>query len=220
MTCIKICGIKEETHALMLAGAGVDYIGLVFAESPRQITPARAKKIIAALKESGAKTEVVGVFVNTPTEKINRIADSCRLDRIQLNGDEPWELCRNLNRPVIKVIRVSCNYRTEQIYGNMAYGANILKPQDCRFLLDSNAPDRYGGTGKTFDWNLAKMIAEKFPVIIAGGLNPKNVAEAIKIISPWGVDVSSGVETKGAKDLDKIMKFIKAVREADGSSSE
>jgi phosphoribosylanthranilate isomerase len=217
MTHIKICGIKEEAHALAIAEAGVDYIGLVFARSPRQITPARAKKIVAALKESGAKTEVVGVFVNTPTEKINHIADSCQLDRIQLNGDEPWELCRNLNRPVIKVIRVSPNYRTEQIYADMSYGARILDPQECRFLLDSNAPDKYGGTGKTFDWNLARMIAEKFPVIIAGGLTPKNVAEAIRIISPWGVDVSSGVETKGAKDTEKIMEFIKAVREDDGN---
>jgi phosphoribosylanthranilate isomerase len=217
MTHIKICGIKEETHALAAAEAGADFIGLVFARSPRQITPARAKKVVAALKKSGAKTEAIGVFVNTPTAMINNIADKCQLDRVQLSGDEPWECCRDLNLPAIKVIRVSRNYKTEQIFNDITYGTRILKPQKCLCLLDSNVRDKYGGTGRKFDWNLARMIAEKYPVIIAGGLTPKNVAEAIKTISPWGVDVSSGVETRGVKDLDKIMKFIQAAREADES---
>ena len=215
MTHIKICGIKEESHALAIAGEGVDFIGLVFASSPRQVIPAQAKKIVKAVKDSKASTEVVGVFVNTPTSRINKLADSCNLDWIQLSGDEPWQYCHELTRPVIKVIRVNRSYKPEQICANLTYGTRILGKQKHLFLIDSNAPEKYGGTGQTFDWKLARPIAEQFPVIIAGGLTPDNVNKAINIITPWGVDVSSGVETKGIKDLTKILKFIKTVKEAD-----
>jgi phosphoribosylanthranilate isomerase len=215
MTHIKICGIKEETHAIALAKASIDFMGLVFATSPRQVTSYYAKKIIELLRKKKNSTEVVGVFVNTEAGKINRIADSCGLDWVQLSGDEPWELCRELNRPVIKVIRVSRNYKPEKIIADLSYGEKILAKQKHLYLIDSNSPDRFGGTGQPFKWKLARPIAERFPVIIAGGLTPENVREAIQTIKPWGVDVSTGVETKGAKDLDKILKFINAVRNVD-----
>jgi phosphoribosylanthranilate isomerase len=215
MTFIKICGIKNEELALATAEAGADFIGMVFAESPRQVTPAIAAKIVSSLKKSRAKVRVVGVFVNTPAPTARKIADSCRLDWVQLSGDEPWEYCLELARPVIKVIRVSRNYRPEQACADMAYGAKLLSGQKYIFLLDSNAGEKYGGTGMTFDWNLARPIAERFPIIIAGGLSPGNVGRAIKLIKPWGVDVSTGVETKGVKDMKKIVNFIEAVRKAD-----
>jgi len=214
MTHIKICGIKEEEHALEIAAAGVDLIGFVFAPSPRQVTTARAKKIISALKNAEASIETVGVFVNRPFSTVKRTAESCNLDWVQLNGDEPWEYCRELGMPIIKVIRVSRHYQPEQILADLDYGTRVLGKQKHIFLLDANARDKYGGTGKKFDWNLAKLPARKFPVIVAGGLTPRNVADAIKTISPWGVDVSTGVETKGVKDLSKIKKFIEAVRES------
>jgi phosphoribosylanthranilate isomerase len=116
---------------------------------------------------------------------------------------------------VIKVIRLSRDYQPAPIGKHLAYGRKIMAEQKHMFLLDSNDREKYGGTGLTFDWNLARPITEKFPVIIAGGLNPENVSRAIKLIKPWGVDVSTGVETKGFKDMKKIMKFINAVREAD-----
>ena len=219
MTRIKICGIKEEEHAVTIAGAGADFIGLMFAESPRQVTPARAGKIVAALKNNKAAIEAVGVFVNARAGTINRIAEKCHLDWVQLSGDEPWGLCREIERPVIKVIRVSRNNRPEQVLRDLEYGNKILGKQKHMFLLDSKARDKYGGSGMKFDWKLAIPIAERFPVIVAGGLTPDNVAEAIKVISPWGVDVSTGVETKGAKDMEKIMKFIEAVRRTDGSQT-
>jgi phosphoribosylanthranilate isomerase len=212
MTHIKICGIKEEDHALELAAAGVDFIGLVFAPSPRQVTNARAKRIISALKKAEAAIETVGVFVNRPSSVVKRTAESCNLDWVQLNGDEPWEYCRELNMPIIKVIRVSRHYQPEQILADLDYGTRILGEQKHIFLLDANARDKYGGTGRKFDWNMAKLPARKFSVIVAGGLTPRNVAEAIRTISPWGVDVSTGVETKGIKDASKIKKFIEAVR--------
>jgi len=215
MTRIKICGIKEEAHALAAAEAGADFIGLVFAPSPRQVTPARAEKIVTALRKAKAATEIVGVFVNAPVARAKEIAHSLHLDWAQMNGDEPWEYCCELDMPVIKVIRVSRHYRPEKICADLAYGTRVLSEQKHIFLLDSNVREKYGGTGRSFDWNLAQPIAEQFPVIVAGGLTPKNVAEAIRIIAPWGVDVSSGVETRGIKDMAKIRKFIEAVRGTD-----
>jgi len=215
MTRIKICGIKNEEQALAVAGGGADFIGLVFARSRRQVTPARAEKIVAELKKNKAAVEVVGVFVNARLDTVNRIAERCHLDWVQLSGDEPWEYCRELARPVIKVVRVSRNRKPEQACKDLDYGTKLLKKQKHIFMLDSSARERYGGTGRKFDWQLAVPIAREFPVIIAGGLNPGNVTEAIRVISPWGVDVSSGVETKGVKDMDKVRKFIEAVRGAD-----
>ena len=193
MTRIKICGIKEEAHAIALAKAGIDFIGLVFATSPRQVTPYYAKKIIKLLRSKKNQTETVGVFVNTEVGKVNKIADSCGLDWVQLSGDEPWGYCRELSRPVIKVIRVSRNYKPEKIIADLSYGEKILANQKHLYLIDSNAPEKFGGTGQPFNWKLARPIAEEFPVIIAGGLTPDNVEEAIQIIKPWGVDVSTGV---------------------------
>lgn len=215
MTHIKICGIRDESHALAIAEAGADFIGLVFASSPRQVTPAQAEKIVTALKKSKTTTDAVGVFVNTPVSKVIKIADFCHLDWIQLSGDEPWGYCRDLASPVIKVVRVSRHQQPEQICSDLTYGTKILDARKHLFLLDANVREKYGGTGQTFNWNLAKPIAEQFTVIVAGGLTPKNVAEAIRIASPWGVDISSGVETRGVKDMVKVRKFIKAVREAD-----
>jgi phosphoribosylanthranilate isomerase len=215
MTKIKIDGIKTEEQALAAAEAGADFVGMVFALSPRQITPARAEKIAMALKNSGAKTEVVGVFVNARPGTVRRNAERCHLDWVQLSGDEPWEYCIEVDRPVIKVMRVSRSKRAEQVVRDLEYGTKLLKKQKHIFVLDANVRGKYGGTGRKFDWKLAVPIAKKFPVMIAGGLKPDNVAEAIKIISPWGVDVSTGVETKGVKDMEKVKKFIEAVRRAD-----
>jgi len=215
MTAIKICGIKSEETALAAAEAGADFIGLVFANSPRQVTPAQAEKIVASLKKSKAKAKVVGVFVNTPAPTVRKIADTCRLDWVQLSGDEPWEYCLDLDRPVIKVIRVDSDHQPGPVGKHLTSGSKIMGEQKHMFLLDSSDSEKYGGTGRTFDWNLAKLVAEKFPVIIAGGLNSENVGRVIKLIKPWGVDVSTGVETKGAKDMKKIIKFIEAVRKAD-----
>jgi len=215
MTFIKICGIKNEEDALATAEAGADFIGLVFAASPRQVTPALAVKIKTALKKNKARAKSVGVFVNAPAPTVRKIADACHLDWIQLSGDESWEYGAELGRPMIKVIKFSRNEPLEAVGRQMNDGKKIMGKNKYMFLLDSSTADKYGGTGITFDWKLAKPIAERFPVIIAGGLNPGNVGRVIKLIKPWGVDVSTGVETKGAKDMKKIIQFIEAVNEAD-----
>ena len=210
MTRVKICGIRSEEHALAAAAAGADFIGLVFAPSPRRVSPARAQQVIAAFKQNKAPAAVVGVFVNSPAATVNHIAETCGLDWVQLSGDESWWFCREMARPVIKVVRPGT-----LIVEEIAVNARILNGREHLLLVDAAAPGHYGGTGLTFDWNLAVPIARQFRVILAGGLTPDNVADAVKTVRPWGVDVSSGVETRGVKDMAKIEKFIKAVREAD-----
>ena len=215
MTKIKICGIKTAEHALASAKAGADFIGMVFAPSARQITTDTAVKITAALKKEKPGIEVVGVFVNTDAGTVNHIVELCRLDRVQLSGDEPWEYCREIAKPIIKVMRVNRNNPAGKVGKDIEYGVKLLKGQKITILLDTTAEGKYGGTGETFDWELAAPIARRFPVIIAGGLMPGNVAEAIKTLHPWGVDVSTGVETAGIKDMEKIKEFIEAVRKTD-----
>ena len=214
MTRIKICGIRDKTHALAAVQAGADFIGLVFAPSQRQVSPALAREIASAVKKSNDATKVVGVFVNAPSSQVNELADFCALDWVQLNGDESWEYCRKVVRPVIKAIRID-RQSPEELNADLSSGSRLLPTQGFITLLDSRVEGKYGGTGESFNWNLAQKVAQGFPVIIAGGLDSKNVARLIKRVAPWGVDVSSGVETGGVKDTSKIEAFIGAVRKAD-----
>jgi phosphoribosylanthranilate isomerase len=214
MTHIKICGIRDKTHALAAVEAGADFIGLVFAPSKRQVTPIKACEIASAVKKSSDATKVVGVFVNASASQVNEIADFCALDWVQLSGDESWEYCREVVEPVIKAIRIG-QQSPEELYAELSAGGKLLPSQRFITLLDSQVEGKYGGTGESFNWNLAQQVAKRFPVIIAGGLDPKNVARLIETVRPWGVDVSSGVETGGVKDKAKIKAFIEAVRKAD-----
>lgn len=219
MTRVKICGIKEKVHALAAAEAGADFIGLVFAPSPRQVTLTQAQEIARVIKGHSNTIEVVGVFVNMPAPVVNRTAHSCSLDWVQLSGDESWAYCQQINQPLIKAVRIRQEERPEEICDYLAAGAGILSSQRYIYLLDSQIEGKYGGTGMTFDWSLAQRVAEQFPVIIAGGLTAENVTLAIEITAPWGVDTSSGVETDGVKDTTKIKAFIEAVRRADERQS-
>jgi phosphoribosylanthranilate isomerase len=216
MTKIKICGIKTAEQALAAAEFGADFIGMIFTRSPRQITPAQANKIVEAIKKDPPATpEVIGVFVNTPAYIVNRIAEFCHLDYVQLSGNENIDYCKELRPPFLKVTKISHYVKSEQVCSELAAWSKFFSNRKHIFLLDAYDIDKYGGTGKQLDWDIAKPIAEQFKVIIAGGLTPKNVPEAINKVRPWGVDVSSGVETEGEKDMDKIKAFIKAVRDAD-----
>ncbi len=215
MTRIKICGIKEERHALAAAKAGADFIGLVFAPSPRRISLEQAQKIAMAVKQSGHPTEIVGVFVNSLAATVNLIADNCYLDRVQLSGDESWEYCREIARPLLKAVRVKRGQSASEVCAYLAEGTSALSRQKHDFLLDPEIRGKYGGTGTRLDWNLASQVASEFPVILAGGLTPENVSPALKQVAPWGIDVSSGVEVGGVKHVARIRAFIKAVRRFD-----
>jgi len=214
MTRVKICGIRDKTHALAAVEAGADFIGLVFAPSERRVTPSRAREIASAVKKSSDATKVVGVFVNTPASDVNKLADFCALDWVQLSGNESWEYCHRISKPVIKAIRIG-QQSSEELCADLSAGGKLIHPESFIALLDSLVAGRYGGTGESFDWILAQQVAKRFPVIIAGGLDAKNVVQVIETVEPWGVDVSSGVETRGVKDIAKISAFIESVRKVD-----
>jgi len=214
MTQVKICGIKEEYHALAAVEAGADFIGFVFAPSKRQVSFARAHEIINAVKGRSNAVKTVGVFVNTPVQEVNRVAEYCQLDWIQLSGDETWDYCREIEIPIIKVVHVPTGKTAMQIIAETKKGSQLSLRHGLICLLDSQGGTAYGGTGQAFNWQLAKEASTSLPIIIAGGLTPQNVGKLVRNIRPWGVDVSSGIETNGRKDAVKIREFIQTVREA------
>jgi phosphoribosylanthranilate isomerase len=190
---------------------------MVFAESPRRVTANAAREIIDAVKKEFPGVETVGVFVNVPVEELNRTSDACRLDRVQLSGEESIKYCRYVERPIIKAIKIPVGKSVDS--GNylekMELSLGLLNPEKFTLLLDTYNPGKSGGTGESFNWELARPFCSKYRAIVAGGLHHSNVVGLIKKIKPWGVDVSSGVETGGRKDTTKIIQFIEAVRRAD-----
>jgi len=212
LTKVKICGITEVSYARAAIEAGADLIGVVFAASPRQVTYDKAREIAAAVKK---RLPVVGVFVNMPADTVNSVAASCGLDWVQLSGDETWEYCQQIEKPVIKAIHISPEWSENELIAHLEDGQRVLGSRSPIYLLDTFVEQRYGGTGQVFAWEIARRAAAKYPVIIAGGLHPANVRQVVADLKPWGVDVSSGVESGGVKDVEKIKAFIQAVRSAD-----
>ncbi|MEI7642799.1 MAG: phosphoribosylanthranilate isomerase [Chloroflexales bacterium] len=201
---IKICGLRTLEHALVAAEAGADLIGLVFAPSRRQVSLAEARAIAAAVRGLPApRPQIVGLFVNTPAFEINAVADSVGLDLVQLSGDESLVDAAGITRQIIKSIRMDGSAR-EAAW--ISAGA--------RLLVDAHVPGAYGGTGARADWPQAAGLARCAPLILAGGLDPMNVAEAIAQVRPQGVDVSSGVEEGGVKRAALIRAFVAAARTA------
>lgn len=212
MTKVKICGITEVSYARAAIEAGADLIGVVLSPSPRQVTYDKAREIAAAVKK---RLPVVGVFVNMPADTVNSVASSCGLDWVQLSGDETWEYCQQMEKPVIKAIHISPEWSEKELIAHLEDGQRVLGSRSPIYLLDTFVEQRYGGTGQVFAWEIARRAATKYPVIIAGGLHPANVRQVVADLKPWGVDVSSGVESGGVKDVEKIKAFIQAVRSAD-----
>ena len=210
MSCkVKICGLTTLADARFCAGAGADYLGFIqHPPSPRYISPDRAKKI----KEWVHGPETVGVFVNVDAETVNLSSETAGFDNVQLHGDESPAYCRRITRPVIKAFSIRPNDTVRALSRIMdAY-------QGCvdYFLLDTWHSELPGGTGKVFDWSIAKNLATNFPTLLAGGLNPSNVKEAVRTVSPWGIDLSSGIEEiPGTKDFDLVTKFFESISEGD-----
>ena len=216
ITKVKICGLSEKEHILAAGEAGADFIGLMFAPSKRQVTPEKAVALVKVVRKLEKPPAVVGVFVNTPADEVNRIATECDLDLVQLSGDEEWQYCLEINKPVIKVIHISENDSVDSVISIIEEAFNVLQGRDVMYLLDTKSDDAYGGTGHSFSRHIAAGVASRIPVILAGGLNPENIAGVVEEVHPWGVDVSSGVEVDGKKDTARIKEFISEVRAVAG----
>jgi phosphoribosylanthranilate isomerase len=201
MVRVKICGITNMDDALAAVDAGADALGFVFSDnSPRYIEPETAGEIIRALPPF---VLTVGLFVNAELELVNSTALSCTLDRVQLHGEETPDFCRQVARPVVKVFRVKDAASIEPMKEYRVAG----------YLLDTWSPRAHGGTGTTFNWELAREAKQHGAIILAGGLNAGNVRQAVETVQPYGVDVSSGVEiSPGKKDQDKVREFIRRAK--------
>jgi phosphoribosylanthranilate isomerase len=217
MTLIKICGLTSVDDAVQVARLDIQVIGLVFAHSQRQVSVEQAEAISNAVRGVAGTPAIAGVFVNEDVEKLNEIVRRCRLDIVQLSGDESYDYCRQINSPLIKAIHISPDSRSADIIEHVDATGNIRKPE--LYLLDTKKEGAYGGTGQSFNWEIARHTVRALPTIVAGGLDPQNVAKLINQVRPVGVDVSSGVETSGRKDISKISAFIEAVRSADGPAA-
>ncbi|HLJ67012.1 MAG TPA: phosphoribosylanthranilate isomerase [Chloroflexota bacterium] len=207
MTRVKICGIRRVDDAVAAVGAGADMLGFVFAPSRRRIDPEAARDIVVEARHHGS-ARMVGVFVDEPAAEIERIAQACELDYVQLSGDEPDAVLRALSYPTIKALHVSAATTPEELVARAdAIAADML-------LLDTAAQGLRGGSGVPFDWSVIPRLDR--PVLLAGGLHAGNVREAIDRAHPWGVDVSSGVETGGEKDPYRIHEFVRRVHRSAG----
>lgn len=196
---IKICGITNKEDALAAAHLGADALGFIFAPSPRKISAERAREIIKALPPF---VKTVGVFVDEDPERVSSIAAMCGLDVLQLHGGESIDYCSSFDRRVIKAVRL----RSRDDLENLSKYVNVVDA----LLLDTYVPNKLGGTGITFDWKLAVEARRYGRIILAGGLNPENVAAAISIVKPYAVDASSGLEqSPGAKDHEKMAQFMR-----------
>ena len=242
MTMVKICGIRDADVALEAAKAGADFVGIMFAESRRRATPQECHDVVEAVKSlrktqgreaafdgpergevSGAswfsawadsieqsvarwRPLIVGVFAGQTVEEVNDISDAAGLDMVQLSGGETQGFMEQIERPVFRAIHVDT--------GDTAFDVQeaIVPGVAAGLLLDTASATAKGGTGQAFDWDVAAEVARRTPFLLAGGLSPENVASAIAQIEPWGVDVSSGVETNGRKDIEKVRAFIRAAK--------
>ena len=242
MTVVKICGVRTPEMALEAAKAGADLIGVMFAESKRKVTPQECHDICEAIRAIerrqappvqfdapvpgevrglswfGAWSEaiedagmrwrplIVGVFAGQSVSEVNDIADAAGLDLVQLSGGESADFVRQVERPVLRAVHIAPETSAEDVYDTV----NGMRAAG--LLLDTASARAMGGTGEAFDWEVAAEVAGRLPFLLAGGLTPENVADAVAQVQPWGVDVSSGVETDGAKDVEKVRAFIRAAK--------
>ena len=213
---VKICGIRALEDALVAAEAGADFIGMVFVpERHRRITPKEAKVIIDGVRNSGGPApRIVGLFADQAIEEVAGIVEFCGLDLVQLCGKESVEYAGQTGCDVIKVVHVAESATATDDAGT---GAQVKEFSGVGHLvtLDRYVEGIQGGTGVGFDWDVAASLTQAgHPFLLAGGLTPENVSKAITKVHPWGVDVSSGVETNGKKDHAKIRDFMHEARAA------
>ena len=205
MTKIKICGIKTVDDALAAIDLGADLIGFNFyPKSPRYVEVDHCRGIMSTVRKYGY-VKYVGVFVNASVEEIRATMETCGLSLAQLHGDETADMLSALAGKAFKAFR-----------GIPQNTDGFARDDAPALLVDASVKGAYGGTGVTADWNDAAVLAKKYPLLLAGGLTPENVAEAVRQVRPWGVDVASGVESgAGEKDARKMKAFVQSVRNSE-----
>ena len=217
MTKVKICGIQELADAQVAAEAGADFVGLVFVPGRRRrLDIDAARTIVSGLKAASGKTpQVVGLFADQSPDEVSRTIQACGLDLAQLCGDETPDYCNGVRGRVIKVLHVPEGAPGDGAIADLAERVRIYREAGHLVALDRQVRGLHGGTGRSFDWNIAAALSNRgHSFLLAGGLSPDNVAEAVSVVRPWGVDVSSGVETDGSKDPNKIRTFIGNARQS------
>lgn len=213
---VKICGLRDARNAQAAALSGADFVGFNFVEGVRrQLEPTIGATIISTFRNSLSEDSmpgprVVGLFRNQPAEFVNRVARMAALDMVQLCGDEDDDYYAQMERPILKQVRVRPETSAEELEAEV----NAHLDAGRMVVLDAYDPNTPGGAGVVFDWSVAAGVASLEGVLLAGGLTPDNVSDAIKQLSAWGVDVSSGVESDGVKDDVKIQDFVTAALSA------
>jgi phosphoribosylanthranilate isomerase len=201
---VKICGIRRVLEGQAALEAGADFLGFIFyPPSHRNLAPEEARDLLAGIRASTTRTDwaAVGVFVNEPVAWVNQVAAECGLDYVQLHGTESAAYCARMQRPVIKAMRLP------ELQAGASSAADL---RVARLLLDAQGPGHRGGMGERFDWQAARPYASE--ALVAGGLTPDNVQEALDVLQPWGLDVSSGVERERFKAPDLVCAFLERVR--------
>jgi len=217
MIKVKICGIQKLADAQVAAEAGADFIGLVFVPGrPRRLDNSAAGDLVSRLKASdGAIPQVVGLFADQPVESVNQAIQNCGLDLVQLCGSESVAYCRQVRGRVIKVLHVTDSPSEDTAVADLLDPIQAYRGAGHLVTLDRLVEGVPGGTGQSFNWSVAAALVRRGQsFLLAGGLTPDNVGQAVQEVRPWGVDVSSGVETSGVKDAGKIRAFIHNARQA------
>jgi len=247
VTYVKICGNRTPDDVLAAAEAGADFVGMIFADSRRRVDVEEAQAMVRALGGPLSQQELfapppalphgreelepwfqhgaqvltaylgmkrpltVGVFADQPVDEVNEIAEAAGVDLVQLSGDETWEDCLLVAKQVIQVLHVGPVDTPADPLAGVRPGFALA------LMLDSAHGPYRGGSGQVFDWDVAARMANRLPIILAGGLTPATVTEAVVRVRPWAVDVSTGTETDGRKDHAKVRAFVQAVRAADAA---
>ena len=207
-TRVKVCGITSAADAAAAVDAGADAVGVILAPSPRQVSVECAEEILAEVPPFVVR---VGVFVDADSDEVESAISRAGLTAVQLHGSESPEMCARISVPVIKALRVGKEFDVDCV--------ELFQTHVAAVLLDTYDPQRLGGTGKTLAWDAITELSGRAPLILAGGLTSDNVAEAIRVVRPFAVDVSSGVEASpGVKDHRRLFDFTAAVHAADSGS--
>ena len=218
MTRVKICGLRDAGHASVAAESGADLLGLNLVEGVRrQLSERAAVELVSEYRDRQGDEGpgLVGLFADQPLEFVNRVVRECSLDYAQLCGDELPDYWDAVDAKVIRQVRVRDDLPQQEALDQVLRSVGEAVSAGHWAVLDKHRAGLLGGTGESFDWTIAERVARDYDILLAGGLDPHNVGDAISIARPWGVDVSSGVETDGDKDPSKIRAFVEAVREVD-----